>query len=199
MRAGTWLGNVALLIASLAATLGSLELAARIAWRSAAGRATSYVEFDPLLGWRHQPGARVSLPHGDYSINRLGLRDEDRGYRPAVGHGRIAVLGDSFAEGDSVAFEDAISQVLQRRLRDRGCRYEVINAGTVGYSTDQELLFFREEVSRYRPEIVVLLFYYNDVLSNARASVGRTPKPLFSFTGGGGPARQRPAPLASSR
>ena len=65
-----------------------------------------------------------------------------------------------------------------------GCRYEVINGGTVGYSTDQAYLFFREEGWRYRPEVVVLSLYYNDVLDNSRGSGGRAPKPLFTFTGG---------------
>jgi hypothetical protein len=186
--------NAGLASASLALIAGVLEAAAR--WAERRGReplAAAYTQPDPLLGWRHRAGATLSNPNGDYRINSMGLRDREHAYRPAPGAQRVMVLGDSFAEGFSVRVEDALPQALERMLHARGCDAEVLNAGTVGYSTDQEYLFYREEGSRYRPQVVALLLYYNDVLYNGRASVGATPKPLFTFTGG--VARVKNAPL----
>jgi hypothetical protein len=180
-RAGL-LANLALLAASLLLALGALELAARaLLTRAVEPVASQYTEFDPLLGWRHKPGARARFPQGDYTINELGLRDAPRRHEGAPGVFRVMVLGDSFAEGFSVAFEDSVSQVLERSLTRPDCPVEVLAAGTVGYSTDQAYLYYREEGRRFAPRIVLLLFYYNDIVYNARESVGRAPKPLLTF------------------
>ena len=45
---------------------------------------------------------------------------------------------------------------LEADLGARGCQAEVINGGTVGYSTDQEYLFFRDEGRKYAPDVVIL-------------------------------------------
>ena len=107
----------------------------------------------------------------------------------------MLLLGDSFTEGFSVALEDGVARALERDLRRDGCAAEVVNGGTVGYSTDQEYLFYRDEGVSYSPRIVVLLFYYNDILYNARAAVpGGVPKPLFTFTGGNARVKNYPLP-----
>ncbi len=180
-----WSFNLLLLGGSLALAWGALEVVARVGKRRPTEPiASQYTEFDPLLGWRHRTGATVRVPQGDYRINSRGLRERERAPEPPPGTTRLLVLGDSFAEGFSVAFEDSVSQLLERSLTRPGCPVEVVNAGTVGYSSDQELLFFREEGHRYRPRVVVLFFYYNDILYNARASVGPAPKPLLKFRAG---------------
>jgi hypothetical protein len=177
--------NLALSAAALLLGFAALELLARaLLSRTAEPVASQYTEFDPLLGWRHRPGARVRFAQGDYAINALGLRDRERRFEAAPGTHRLLVLGDSFAEGFSVPFEDSAAQVLERSLSRAECLVEVIAAGTVGYSTDQEYLYYREEGRRFGPQAVLLFFYYNDVIYNARESVGRAPKPLLSFAGG---------------
>ncbi len=45
----------------------------------------------------------------------------------------------------------------------------MLNGGTHGWSTDQEYLFWRDEGARYRPDDVVLFFYYNDLAGNVTA------------------------------
>jgi hypothetical protein len=196
-RARRFLQNSVLSVGSFAATAGTLEWVARRAeQRPAEPLAASYTQFDAVLGWRHRAGARVRSPRGDVHINSMGLRDRERTYRAAAGVRRVMVLGDSFAEGFSVKQEEAVSCVLERALVARGCAVEVLNAGTVGYSTDQELLFYGVEGSRYAPAVVALLLYYNDVVYNGRASVASTPKPLFTFTGGTARLKNVPLPPA---
>jgi hypothetical protein len=177
--------NLALAAASLLLALGTLEIAARaLLARPAEPIASQYTEFDPLLGWRHKRGARARFPQGDYFINGVGLRDRERSYQAPPGTFRLLALGDSFAEGFSVALEDSVAQVLERSLARADCPVEVIAAGTVGYSTDQEYLYYREEGQRFAAQVVVLFFYYNDIVYNARESVGPAPKPLLTFKGG---------------
>jgi hypothetical protein len=197
-RARVFFQNASLAVGSLAITGGVLELAAR--WtetRPAEPLAAAYTLPDPLLGWRHRPRARLKTAHGDYVINSMGLRERELGYRAVPGTRRVLVLGDSFAEGFSVRFSDAVSQVLERTLAARACPAEVVNGGTVGYSTDQEYLFYREEGSRYGASVVALFVYYNDVLYNGRGSVGTTPKPLFTFAGGAPRVKNTPLPAVA--
>jgi hypothetical protein len=72
-----------------------------------------------------------------------------------------------------------VGRVLESSLRRDGRRAEVLNAGTSGYSTDQEYLFYLSEGARYAPRVVLLFFYYNDVLYNDRDRFAAQPKPLF--------------------
>src|SRR5262249_39056059 len=143
---------------------------------------------DPILGWAKRPGARTVYRRREYTVelavNSKGLRDVDRGYDAPPGTLRLLALGDSFVEGYTVPLAQTVTQVLERRLDGEGCRAEVINGGTSGYSTDQELLFYRGEGVRYSPRIVLLFFHYNDVLYNDRQEYYGTPKPIFEMGGG---------------
>jgi lysophospholipase L1-like esterase len=195
MRASTRerLGRAILVIASVALGTAALEGVARVARRFRGGgyeadEASLYMEHDPLLGWRKRPGSSVTYRHREFtvevSINRLGLRDPERGYSAPPGCLRLLALGDSFVEGYTVAREQTVSQVLESSLRAGGQRVEVVNGGTSGYSTDQEYLFYRTEGVRYSPRVVVLFFYYNDVLYNGRPRFAGQPKPLLADVGG---------------
>lgn len=64
--------------------------------------------------------------------------------RPSISHQtaaanqgdpRIVVLGDSLTAGLGLPLEDAYPAVLQRRLDDKGLKYQVINAGVSGDTT----------------------------------------------------------------
>ena len=187
------LGRAILVIASVALCTAALEGVARAVRRFRGGgyeadEASLYMEHDPLLGWRKRPGSSVTYRHREFtvevSINRLGLRDPERGYAAPPGCLRLLALGDSFVEGYTVALEQTVSQVLESSLRAGGQRVEVVNGGTSGYSTDQEYLFYRTEGVRYSPRVVVLFFYYNDVLYNGRARFAGQPKPLLADRGG---------------
>lgn len=182
-----------LLLGSTFLTLLVLEAGARIlrARRGGgkeAGEARLYNEYDPLLGWRKKPGARVTYRRREYTvdvaINSRGLRDPERSYEAAPGTLRVLALGDSFLEGYTVPLEQTVTQVLERELAARRCRAEVINGGTQAYSTDQEYLFYRSEGVKYAPRVVALFFYYNDVVYNDRQEYFQTPKPIFEMGGG---------------
>lgn len=160
-------------------------------------------QHDSMLGWRKIPGATDTLATAEYriieSINSRGIRGPEIAETRPPGARRVLVLGDSFAEGYTVEFADLCSEVLQRELNDGGGpSYQIINAGTAGYSTDQELLYFRSEGVRYRPDVTVLLFYVNDVWFNNQSRYWRGHKPRFTLNDGTLELTNVPVPPAES-
>jgi len=197
--------NAAVAVFALALTILAMEAVARVAESRVAEEGTNfadYSEYDPVLGWRKRPGARLVFRRREYAVdfalNTHGLRDPERGYEAPPGTVRILALGDSFVEGYGVPLGQTVSQVLEALLRGRGCAVQVVNGATTGYSTDQEYLFYRNEGVRYSPRVVVLFFYYNDILYNERQQyMGDVPKPVFVFRGGRLELYRSPVPRPS--
>ena len=147
-----------------------------------------FYEHDADLGWKKKANARRVNVTEEFraveSTNSKGIRGGEYSYGKPPNEYRILVLGDSFAEGYSVAFEDLFSEILKSRLNNRSGKttYEVINAATVGYGTDQELIFYKNEGYKYAPDLVIVLFYENDVIDNiTRREIYGNYKPLFTI------------------
>lgn len=70
-------------------------------------------------------------------------------------------------EAYQVPLEASLPYRLQEMLSDR--RVEVINLGVGGYGTAQQFLALRDDGLRYRPDLVVLALFSNDVINNSRA------------------------------
>jgi hypothetical protein len=153
-------------------------------------------EPEPLYGWTHRSGAAgwaksclgSRVEWQTYTrINSHRLRDREIPYERSGAY-RILVLGDSFTEAIQVELEETFSKQLERRL---GAGVEVVDGGTAGYGTDNELLFYLHEGRRYRPDLVLLAFNTgNDVLESYTPllrAVGfpYPPKPYFLPEGGG--------------
>jgi len=198
------LANLALVVVSLAAMLLLLEGVARVmVWRRVARPFTtrgSIVRYNPTLGWDKPPGAQAWLHRPEYSVhlmvNSKGLRGPDRPYAKPPGVLRTLILGDSFAEAYTVSEEQSVRARLEEELKGRGCeKNEVLNGGTIGYSTDQELLFYREEGRRYSPDVVVVLFCWNDIYFN---TTGEQGKPFFELIDGQLVLRNSPVPPPGS-
>ncbi|MFN2433481.1 MAG: GDSL-type esterase/lipase family protein [Gemmatimonadota bacterium] len=147
-----------------------------------------FFEHDSLLGWRNKPNVRGELGEEEYRVelafNSRGLRGPLRSYAKPAGTYRVLMLGDSFLEGYTVQERELVTTGLEDLLdaAQGACRVEVIGLGTSGYSTDQELLWLESEGLRYDPDLVVLMFYANDVWYNAQPSL-TGPKPLFVVRG----------------
>jgi hypothetical protein len=62
-------------------------------------------------------------------------------------------------------------------VQAEGRKVDVINAGTEGYSTDQEVLWFSCTAASSSPTLVVLCPYENDLYWNAKTDYDRYPKP----------------------
>ena len=137
--------------------------------------------YDELLGWRNIPNWQATTFGKTLSINSKGLRDAEHPYAKPDGVKRILVLGDSFAWGYGVADHETFSAVLEELLANRDApRWEVINTGVSGWSTDQQYLFLREEGMKYDPDIVLLAFCSaNDVKGSLTARIYSLSKPLL--------------------
>jgi lysophospholipase L1-like esterase len=191
-RPREWLLRTILVGSSLLVGIGVAEMAARVVRvRQAGGKEgredAQYKEYDPLLGWRKKKNAKTTYRRREYTvdvdINSEGLRDPERGPDTEPGTFRVLALGDSFVEGYTVEVGQTVTQRLESRIRELGCapKAEVINGGTSAYSTDQEYLFYRTEGVRYRPSLVLLFFFWNDVIYTDRQDYFGTPKPAFEI------------------
>jgi lysophospholipase L1-like esterase len=127
-------------------------------------------KYDSLLGWAHEPGQEGILETQQFRtvvrINENGLRDRQHSYERQNDSERILVLGDSFAWGYGVEESERFSELLEKSLD-----VEMINAGVSGYSTDQELLWYRSEGIKYETDLVILVLAGNDVGDNDRQLV----------------------------
>lgn len=143
---------------------------------------TPISELSPTLGWTTRPNGSQWIRRDDFevsiSINGRGLRGPELPYEPVAGRRRLAIMGDSFAHG---YYADDPQTVRGRLATALGkCGVDAINAGQPGYSTDQEWLYFNEEVHKYHPGEVVLFFYYNDLQFNIeRTGTANRAKPYF--------------------
>jgi hypothetical protein len=183
-RAGEWRARILLALISTAVCLALAEVAARMLLRPAPVpvEGTPISELSPTLGWRTRAlgSQRIRRPDFDVSIalNSLGLRGPELPYEAAPGRKRMAIMGDSFAHGyyaqEPLTIRGRLAQALD------SCGVDVLNAGSPGYSTDQEWLYFSSEIRKYRPTEVILLFYYNDLLANIEpVGTGNRSKPSF--------------------
>jgi hypothetical protein len=118
--------------------------------------APSVLGFDPFQEVEH-------LDRNDV-MNAAGYRGALRTTSRAGNSFRVAVLGDSFTFGWGVAEEEAWPALLEARLVAElgGLDVEVLNFGVPGYNTWLQLLQWRQVVSRYRPDAVLLGYYSND-------------------------------------
>jgi hypothetical protein len=127
--------------------------------------------YDGTKGWFHAPSSQGEVflggpDRGAVRINSLGLRGkESSADRPEVT--RVLVLGDSYVFGIGVDEEHLMTTRLEELLGPHfPSGVEVVNLGVAGYSTDQELILFREVGPSLAPAIVVLVLCNNDYFAN---------------------------------
>jgi hypothetical protein len=168
------------LIVGVLATEAAYRVLARFVCISAPPRL--YEQRD--WGWTHRPNA-ASWTWGclgrefEYrtwvEINSHGLRDREIDYDRPPSRQRVLVLGDSMTAALQVPLEETFAKLVERRLGASGRDVDVVNAGHAGFGTDNEILFFEHEGSRYRPDLVVLAFnFQNDVAENSQTLAVRT-------------------------
>ncbi len=135
-------------------------------------------EGDPLLFWRLRPGLRDAVwDRTPVTTNRQGLRyGRDVGPK-APRCFRIACFGDSVTFGFRVPFVFMRDQPeydrswlpyparIEGLLRDAnpGRTIEVLPLAVPGYSSHQGLAWLRRDLDRYDPDVVTLLFGWNDI------------------------------------
>lgn len=114
--------------------------------------------------WLLEPGenSRTRVGNHPVQVNALGLRDREIG--PCdPSEQRVLFLGDSVTYGHGQAAETTFAREVERLLTGSGRAVRVINAGIPGWSTRQELAFYREHGRALCAELVLVGFVLNDV------------------------------------
>jgi lysophospholipase L1-like esterase len=173
------LGNLALLLGTLAVTLLAGEAVVRGMFKDdnvlfpryhtgyAYGKYT-------LRGVRPNAEFRHTSVDGSWTFvtNSRGFRNaREIPYEKAEGTLRILALGDSHTQGYEVRQDFTYAAVAERTLAARLARAEAINAGVSGWSTAEALAFLENEGAKYKPDVVVLGFYGNDFQDNFKAGL----------------------------
>jgi lysophospholipase L1-like esterase len=164
------LRNLSLFGAVLLAMGLLLEAAARMVWAvppTWREPQTTHLK-SPLLGWVLPPNSESFTIDAPVRVNSIGLRDDEIPVPKPPGERRILCLGDSFTFALGVRFEDLYVQQLERLLAAEhpGVRFQVINAGTAGYNTRQELIRLLAQGLALEPDLITIGFYWNDLVGN---------------------------------
>jgi len=163
-------------VALTAAAVG-VELWVRATWDPVRGRPGLFVG-DAARIEKLAPGYDGWYAGVPVHTNSLGFRDP-REYKIRKGPKtfRVLVLGDSVTFGHGSLYETTYPYLLEQKLRSwRGdVEWQVWNLGVPGYSTAQELAYLRDVGPIYRPDVVIVAFFENDVRDD---NAVRTPSRL---------------------
>ena len=145
-------------------------------------------QFDPLLGWSKKPNHSGRRSSSEFDIhfqtNAQGLREPaDTPLEKPADTYRVLLLGDSFVLGYTVEEREVFASKLEELWRAQGRSIEVLNAGTEGYSTDQEALWLKTRGLDFQPDLVLLFPYENDLYWNSQSEYNGSPKPRFGQDG----------------
>lgn len=128
-------------------------------------------EKDADLGWIHKKNIEFNYVDGKSFINPLGHRDQ---YFSNAAR-RILMLGDSFTFGMNVAQNHTMTAYLQGGLNS--LEWDVMNAGVIGYTIGQELIYLRKYFDEIKPSAVILnAFVANDITEQRRNFLERDKK-----------------------
>src|SRR4051794_23254954 len=172
----SWQAKLALVVVGVLLPLLLAEIGLRLAGAILPGdyQTVSFAEAHPEFGRRNRPGTgwkKTSEYTSWIEVNYKGLRGAEIDYSKPAGEQRILVLGDSFTFAEQVNQQETFTQRLEDRLNAEsgGLRHRVLNAGSNGWATANELVYLAKEGVRFKPDVVVVAFYLgNDVSDNFR-------------------------------
>ncbi len=141
-------GGPLLLLAST--VVGLLVLEALVRLSGVAPKPSGYAPVNTQLAANRHENAR-------------GYRDEERALAKPPGVRRVVALGDSFAWGVGVKFDDAYPRRLERELGQRRHEaWEVVNLALRGMNTVDEEAKLSGEGFAYEPDVVLVGYVLND-------------------------------------
>jgi lysophospholipase L1-like esterase len=140
---------------------------------------------DDRLGWVHAAGVDRALDVVDgrrvrFRTDARGLRATPHAEARTAGRRRVLFVGDSFTEGSQVEDDELFSRRVEAALP----HVESWNAGVGGYSTLQVLLALPGQLAAWRPDLVVLTVFDNDLQDNLMPYFsGLGPRPYVQVRG----------------
>ena len=126
-----------------------------------------YHELNPRIGKKMIPSRRINyFKEGFYlgASNKYGYLGNP--YPPARDKKktRIALLGDSFAEGFHIFEEHHFGRILEDKLNQGadGQGYEVLNFGVGNYNYNDMLIQYKNFIGDFDPDILVFIIHEQD-------------------------------------
>lgn len=185
-----WVGRIALVAASVLASLALLEVGYRLVlwgpgglanWPNLAhqrmgigsGDGGCQYAYDGAIGWT-SPANCVS---NVYNSDADGFRRTAA--RASLAEPPILVTGSSFAKGDEVHDDEAWPAYLQDLIGRK-----VLNAGVSGYAFDQMVLSTEQLVPKVKPLFVIASFTPGDIRRAEMKVAWNREKPYFTVEGG---------------
>jgi lysophospholipase L1-like esterase len=141
-----------------------------VACRLAGYRGLEAYRPDSDLGWMLEPDRRTVTRVGRHpvAIDGDGFRDAALAIPKPRHTVRVFALGASTTFGWGVRQEDVYHQVLEGMLNDAArvagtaTRYEIVNAGVIGYNQWQTARAMRRIADRFDPDGFLVAYTFND-------------------------------------
>lgn len=117
----------------------------------------------PLAFYHMAPNTHYTGVLDDtFTTNDLGFRTVATTPKP-TGVKRIVVVGDSWAFGDGVHYEETFARQLETLLNRKGDAWQVYDLAMPGWNTANEIAALHTYFSRLQPDAVVLCPTSNDI------------------------------------
>ncbi len=110
-----------------------------------------FLERDDVLFWKPRAGVLGHNSHGFYG-------PEFSAEKPG-GVYRIVCIGDSCTHFGPDSYPDILRAFLEKQSPGK---FEVINAGVIGYTSHQGMTLLENEVLQWSPDLVTVYFGWND-------------------------------------
>ncbi len=154
---------------------------------------TAKWEEDRVVGkdfpYAYQPNGRLLYhypdnPRGYFNkknevlgaINSKGFRGSDKDFEKKAGNIRLAFLGDSFTLGIGVKDEDTLPYDVEKKLKQKYENVEVLNFGVSSTDTPYQIQLLERYVLKFKPDIVVVVLFLNDV--KRKGTIGFLSRPV---------------------
>lgn len=112
---------------------------------------------DQTWEWKSFPDTTTIFEH---KMNLYGFRDKEWYIQKPKNKKRAIFIGDSFVEGVMAGEEETIPNVFENLSNEK---YQVLNGGLLGCGLDSYLQLAADMVPVYKPEVVFLCIYANDL------------------------------------
>ena len=136
------------------------------------------VQFDRFLGWVSKPGGTAKSElwlNKQLNILSNGLRSNGC-CNKAAKTPTIIAFGDSMTFGDGVSDNESWPACLEQMSN-----ITILNAGIVGYGLDQIVLYSEMLSLKYKPDIIIVAFIWDDVTRCGLSVRYNAAKPFFEL------------------
>jgi hypothetical protein len=103
-----------------------------------------------------------SQPEYSYIIksNSYGFRGKEPDFKA---DNRVLILGDSYGMGQGVEEGKNLCDLSQRYFSRTNSDVDIFNTSVLGYGGINQVQVLRKYITAYNPDLVILLFYWNDI------------------------------------